>query len=270
MVKFDNVKVYKSRGNSETISIGGNANDDIRYQNPSSSTPSCKILSVVKDGTGNFSTEKQASANIDWTDPSAVSVITDSLSIDKDTIYIATKISSSWSSSVDANSDISSYSYALGSTPGNDDIITWTNNNKKKYVSVSTSILNVGQQYFFSVKATNGEGLESTSTISDGFMYIDPNLITNIETTNNAYQLSVYPNPFTDNINVSYKLNVNANVYLKLMDVTGRIIYSSSPQNQNTGIHSLEINAATNLAPGIYLLEMNIGGESNVYRLMKE
>ncbi len=271
LVNFDNVKVYKSRGNSETITIGGNTNDDVRYQNPNSSTPSCKIVSVVKDGTGNFSTEKQAYANIDWTDPSAVSVVTDSLSIDKDTIYIATKISSSWTASSDANSDISSYSYALGSTPGNDDIIAWTNNNKKKYVSVSTSKLSLGQQYFFSVKATNGAGLESTSTISDGFMYIDPNLVTTIATTtNSAYALSVYPNPFSDKINITYHLNETATVYIKLMDVTGRIIYTSSSQNQNAGTHSLEINQTTNLATGIYLLEMNVGGESTIYKLMKE
>ena len=100
-------------------------------------------------------------------------------------------------------------------------------------------------------------------------MYIDPNLVTNIATTNNVYALSVYPNPFTDKINITYQLNETATIYVKLMDVTGRIIYTSSSQNQNAGTHSLEINETTNLAKGVYLLEMNVGGEVNVYRLMK-
>ena len=102
-------------------------------------------------------------------------------------------------------------------------------------------------------------------------MYIDPNLVTTIATTtNSAYALSVYPNPFSDKINITYHLNETATVYIKLMDVTGRIIYTSSSQNQNAGTHSLEINQTTNLATGIYLLEMNVGGESTIYKLMKE
>lgn len=50
---FDDVKVYKSRSTSATITLG--VAGDVRYESPDSNTYACKINSIVQDGAANWS-----------------------------------------------------------------------------------------------------------------------------------------------------------------------------------------------------------------------
>jgi N-acetyl-anhydromuramyl-L-alanine amidase AmpD len=266
LVEFDNIKVYQSRGGSVNVTIGGALTDDVRYQNPNSLTPSCKIKSIVKDESENFSLEEELDINIDWTNPSTVSVI-DSLIVDKDTMFVSNKISATWNKATDSHSDISNYEYALGTSPGSDDVVGWANNNIKKYALVSTTNLNTGSIYYFSVKTINGAGLESISS-SDGFVYLDPYPITGIENIEFENNILVYPNPFSEKLFISFILEKENPVTYSIFNIEGKIVYSNT-SNCKKGNNLIEINNQFNSLPkGMYFLTLEFNNSVNSFKLI--
>ena len=72
--------------------------------------------------------------------------------------------------------------------------------------------------------------------------------------------VSLYPNPISDESKIYFTLNSTYNVDLKISDVTGRVL---SRQNfgKLTGTQSLKIGANT-LTPGYYIAELRIGNET--------
>jgi hypothetical protein len=70
-----------------------------------------------------------------------------------------TTLSANWSGS-DAESGISMYSYAIGTTPGSANIINWTNTTSTSVVRSNLTLIQ-GQPYYVSVKARNGGGIWS-------------------------------------------------------------------------------------------------------------
>jgi|GEM_PF-806313 len=102
-----------------------------------------------------------APAVMDKTPPS-VPIVTD----DGDYWADATVLHATWAAQ-DAESGIASYSYCIGSAPGTSDIYPWTSTTESGVTVTGLSLAN-GGKYYFSVKATNGVGLESAIGSSDG------------------------------------------------------------------------------------------------------
>ncbi|MBI4646658.1 MAG: hypothetical protein HY738_08740 [Bacteroidia bacterium] len=166
-VLYDNVKAYKQRNETSMISVGASL-DDIRYQNPNPSTPSCRIKSIITDEAGNFSTLEGLDVNIDWTPPADITNINDGLAADVDTISNDTVLYANWPASQDTNSGIISYRYCIGTSPDSSDIVSWTDNGINTSVTVSGLSLSWENIYYFSVMTENGAGLFSNVTASDG------------------------------------------------------------------------------------------------------
>lgn len=171
-VMYDDIKVYKSRINTENITIGSSSSD-VRYQNPNPTTPSCKIKSIVIDNSDNISNVVGLDLNIDWTKPSTV-IVNDGTNSDIDTIYSNSEIFVNWNFAVDSNSNITEYLYSLGTTIGGTDILNWTSNSTNTNVAISSLSLNYGIQYFINVKSLNEAGLYSDVSSSDGFIVANP------------------------------------------------------------------------------------------------
>lgn len=113
-------------------------------------------------GPANFSDPSFASAKpVDNTAP-VTPVVTD------DGAYTRsqTTIHAAWTSS-DAESGITGYEYAIGTSPGAYDVLSWTSAGLVTQVSRSGLPLETGRTYYISVRATNGVGLTSVGT-SDG------------------------------------------------------------------------------------------------------
>ncbi|NTW31301.1 MAG: PKD domain-containing protein [Bacteroidetes bacterium] len=165
-ISFDDFYVYRSRYPSVTVTVGAASTNDIRYQNPSPSSNSAKINSIVNDVAGNLSTVASLNINVDWTTPSCVTV-NDGIGSDTDTTSSLDKLSANWTTSIDANSGITKYFYAIGTTPGDSNIVGWTDNALNISVTKTGLSLTSGQIYYFSVRAINGAGLKSTCN-SDG------------------------------------------------------------------------------------------------------
>ncbi len=86
-----------------------------------------------------------------------------------------------------------------------------------------------------------------------------------------AFSLSVFPNPFSDNLNVSYELQTNVDVTLSLTDVLGREVVLSKKTEQVAGSYTQEVNVAQlDLAKGIYFLRLMVNGESEVIKIVRE
>ncbi len=243
-INVNELKVYRSRYPSVTVTMGDNTKD-IRYQNPNPSTFGAEIKSIVVDSNYNLSAIDYHDLNIDWTIPSSVS-INDGTSNDVDTIFAQTTASAIWTTSNDQNSGISEYWYALGTSPGATDIVNWTNNGANTTVTVSGLNLNNGSTYYFSVKSKNGAGLWSNVTSSDGFVVLASNYINVILTDD----IKVYPNPFTENINIVFVHLFSGTVLLT--DATGRIILS---ENVNQ-VSEHNIKDLSNLESGIYFIQL--------------
>ena len=114
-------------------------NSNGQYVAPDPTPPSAPA--AVRDGTGAF----------DW-------VFT----------YSSVTLSANWDTSIDAESGITKYWYAIGTSAGGADVATWTNNATNTSVTVNDLVLSIGSTYYFTVKAENGVGGQSTATNSNG------------------------------------------------------------------------------------------------------
>ena len=196
-VLYNDFKVYRARTGSETISVGSASTNDIRYQNPNPSTPSCRIKSIVKDSAENWSTLETLNVNIDWTAPADVTV-SDGLGADIDAVCTLTELSANWSSSSDQHSDIVRYLYSIGTSPGATDVVIWTDNALDTNITRSGLSLTQGQTYYFTVRTENGAGLFSNDISSDG-LTANTNPVISITADTTALTLPDSTINFTDN-----------------------------------------------------------------------
>ena len=80
-----------------------------------------------------------------------------------------TQLHASWTSS-DAESGVTEYQYAIGTTSGGTDVLDWTSVGTDTEVTKTGLSLSAGTTYYFAVKAKNGQGLWSVVGTSDGII----------------------------------------------------------------------------------------------------
>jgi hypothetical protein len=261
----NDLKVYRSRPSSVTVSIGPGSTNDVRYQNANPTSPSCRIKSITKDVAGNLSAVASQDVNVDWTSPTTP-LISDGTSADIDTSYSLTQLSGNWSACSDPHSGLSRYWYAIGTTPGATDVVNWTNNGSSTTKTQSGLSLTSGQYYYFSVQAEDGAGLLSPVTSSDGQLVLTATAINDVDGLN---ELLTYPNPFSETTAITYNLGQNSEVEIRLVDLLGKEIILLPDQQQTSGKHQLTISQAElQLAKGMYLLKMIVNSKAIVSKLI--
>ena len=82
------------------------------------------------------------------------------------------------------------------------------------------------------------------------------------------FSFSIFPNPFSYNITLTYDLEKNSNVKIEVIDLTGRIIQTHLEGEKMIGQHQLKINLP-NLAQGVYFCKIIIGKQSEVLKVVK-
>ena len=248
----NDLKAYRSRAASLTVTVGTAATNDIRYQNPNPATPSGRIKSITKDAANNLSAIATQDINVDWTNPESF-VIADGTGADVDSSNSLTQLSANWTASNDVHSGVVKYWYSIGTTSGATDLVNWTDNGAATSVTQNGLTLQANQLYYFNVKSENGAGLQSTVYSSNGQVAA----ITGIEEHTTAYHLLVYPNPFSGNATLSYELKQNSKVEISITDVLGKKLILVN-ENQTQGKHQMEINAGNlQLAKGVYFVKFN-------------
>lgn len=258
------LKVYRSRLPSVTITAGAATTNDVRYQNPDPATYSSIIKSIVNDANGNLSTTTNHTINVDWTDPSCVTV-NDGIGADSDVSSSLSSLSANWTASADPNSGISKYWYAIGTSSGATDVVNWTDNALNASVTKSGLTLTSGQIYYFSIKATNGAGLNSICS-SDGLI---TDVSTGVNENVNAINFSVQPNPFNENTTLIFSQKTEQALTISLVDILGKEILIAN-SIFTSGEHSIDINADKfNLASGVYTFRISSNKYTASIRLIK-
>ena len=105
---------------------------------------------------------------VDTTPPEPPYSVVDGLGSDIAFTASMTTLSAHWDSAGDPESGIKAYWFAIGTTPGGNEVQNFTDNGIRTAVTVSGLTLTQGKTYYFSVKAENGAGVFSTIVSSNG------------------------------------------------------------------------------------------------------
>ena len=71
--------------------------------------------------------------------------------------------------------------------------------------------------------------------------------------------LSLYPNPFEDHFNISFKLTASANIEMTVVDLHGREVGKVANGSINAGSHNLTWSPEDSLPNGIYIVRVRNG-----------
>jgi len=79
-----------------------------------------------------------------------------------------------------------------------------------------------------------------------------------------ASKINVYPNPFTDQLNLEFNNNAAGNkVVVDLYDMSGRLVFRRDVGHRSVGHNRLNLNLQENgFAPGVYLLKLTVNGQT--------
>ncbi|MEA1875415.1 MAG: T9SS type A sorting domain-containing protein, partial [Bacteroidota bacterium] len=105
-------------------------------------------------------------------------------------------------------------------------------------------------------------GNEDIGSISNAHLGFDVN------------KLSVYPNPFSDKINIQYSINRVANVKLEVVNIMGQVIEVLFDGSQEAGVHTIEWqgndHSGTNLSKGLYVIRVTTANNQTSKIIVKD
>jgi hypothetical protein len=87
------------------------------------------------------------------------------------------------------------------------------------------------------------------------------------EIGNNLSNITLYPNPFTENLNISFNANNNEKIEIRLYDITGKLILNEN-YSISTGNNSINLNTI-NLSGGVYVINIQNSGVLQSFKLIK-
>lgn len=265
--RVDDFKIFRSRAASTSILVGAANTNDLRNENISPNIYGGNISSITKDNANNLSAISNQYIDIDWTKPTASTLIKDGTANDIDTTYVGTQLDLNYTMANDTNSGVASYYYAIGTTAGSQNITPWTMNSLSLSATKTGLSLVNNQKYYIMVKAMNNAGLMSDSTVSDGVIYL---MATSIEENNALNELSIYPNPANDKATISLISSSNEKINYTLFDAQGKLI-EEKVLDIHSGINTLEINVnQLQISKGIYFIKLVLEGKSITKKLVIE
>ncbi|OGS26168.1 MAG: hypothetical protein A2297_06375 [Elusimicrobia bacterium RIFOXYB2_FULL_48_7] len=137
-----------------------------------------------------------------------------------------TQLSANWDVSVDTESGISKYWYAIGTTPGGTGVAAWADNGTASTVTKTGITLTVGTTYYFSVKAQNGIGLIGLPANSNGqYAAVTPSTGTPPVVTI-PEGIHAYPNPvdFSSNAATKFVISDTTGAKIEIYSTSGRLV----------------------------------------------
>jgi hypothetical protein len=248
-VRYNDVKVYRSRNTGETVSVGPSGM--ARFQNPSPSQPAGRIRTLVRDAAGNWSSSVAQDVNIDWTAP-VLSALQDGPDQDIDETQNGTQLEANWGAAVDPNSGVSHYLTAMGDAPGAVNIAPWTNLGNALSITVPHT-LTPFEWYYAQLKSVNNAGLETTPTISNGQQYVP--LTVGLHETES---MPLFPNPTTGIIH----LPDAQGMMVEILDATGRRVGLLRNTSSTVDLRTIVV------SEGIYMLKANNGATEWTYKVV--
>ena len=209
-VSFDNVRVYKKRSGQEIITVGTGGAFFNQSQN---SSYAGLIRSLLTDSAGNWSAEAWAQYQVDWTAP-VQDFLFDGNAQDTDTFFTSL-IEANWAFS-DPHSALNNFRFGIGTLPGLDDVIPFTDLGSSLQLSEILSNPIHDQIYYVSIVAENTAQLTDTFS-TDGQRYIG-NLLLEENALND---IVIYPNPIQSEFAI---MNLPESAKVEVFDDQGKLI----------------------------------------------
>ena len=78
--------------------------------------------------------------------------------------------------------------------------------------------------------------------------------------------VKVYPNPVTDQLNLTYMVSKDSNVTIKVMDVLGNEVITLYSERISAGNHNHSFSIASKLSSGFYFVRLVVGSETIIKR----
>ncbi len=85
---------------------------------------------------------------------------------------------------------------------------------------------------------------------------------------NSEFFLNIYPNPFTDKLNIEYYLEKNSNVKISIYNAIGQRVKILTDSKQSAGKYSVKFNGAE-LKSGIYFCKIEIDSFSEMKKIVR-
>jgi len=79
--------------------------------------------------------------------------------------------------------------------------------------------------------------------------------------------VKVYPNPVTDQLNLTYEVTKESNVTIKVMDVLGNEVATLYSERLQAGKQNHSFNIASKLSSGFYFVRLVVGNEIVIKRI---
>jgi len=84
------------------------------------------------------------------------------------------------------------------------------------------------------------------------------------------FNLHIFPNPFSDLLNINYSTATPSRVKISITDMEGSLIATLADEEQESGNHNLQFDASkNNFSTGVYYLRLIIGDEVIVSKIIK-
>lgn len=103
----------------------------------------------------------------------------------------------------------------------------------------------------------------------DGSFEYSPVRAVNFDDNNLQWSASVYPNPFSNELNLKVSSLIEMTADLNVVDLSGRVIMNMNINLKN-GDNLINLDQLSTLEKGIYILKLNSGEESIAVKLMKD
>lgn len=125
---------------------------------------------------------------------------------------------------------------------------------KLKYFNISDgSILNAANSITFTSNTLVGTpGTPLMANVADSVSCKLLNVTSVHDMSSAAGNLAVYPNPFTDNLTITFNTNVSGKI--EMFDLLGKIVYSANLKNKKE--HNITFTPGAALSEGLYFLRV--------------
>ena len=141
----------------------------------------------------------------------------------KNLLQVLSTLNVSWKEFRDDVSGIEFFEYAIGTSPGDTDIVSWTLSGTDTMVAVDTLNLINAQSYYGMVRATDFAGNVSEVSISNGITsdHFDMILVSESLTPGSTINQTAYP----DTIRYVFNESIDSNVVTMVDNMVGGFTY---------------------------------------------
>jgi hypothetical protein len=116
--------------------------------------------------------------------------------------------------------------------------------------------------FYYCGVAANGNAATTADYVYSGSMVVNP-VSTGINTVSNDLSFSVFPNPASESLRISFKSNTSGQTTFSLYDLSGKLVKSESHNVTSGNNFETEWNDISSFQKGVYLLNVrNTTGET--------